>query len=123
MDVHAKRVVEAIRRRERDDLFAVGVITRDRWDWIGLIEGEIRNESEWEPDSPRTSDAHIASPPQAGWPTPRSASRSACATASRGRERIDGQVPDSLRTRSRRLAARDRRLCRSCIGAPAAATG
>jgi hypothetical protein len=102
MDVHAKRVVEAIRRRERDDLFAVGVITRDRWDWIGLIEGEIRNESEWEPDSPRTSEAHIASPPQAGWPTPRSASRSACATASR----LQGAVAGNTRAGPSRPRAR-----------------
>jgi hypothetical protein len=32
----------------RDDLVAIGVITQDdRWGWIGLIQGEIRRESEW----------------------------------------------------------------------------
>jgi hypothetical protein len=32
----------------RDDLQAIGVMTHhDRWGWVGLIEGEIRSESEW----------------------------------------------------------------------------
>jgi hypothetical protein len=41
--------LDATEGRDRDDLLAIGVITRDdQWGWIGLIEGEILNESEWE---------------------------------------------------------------------------
>ena len=41
--------LDATEGRDRDDLLAIGVITRDeRWGWIGLIEGELLHESEWE---------------------------------------------------------------------------
>jgi hypothetical protein len=41
--------VDATEGRDRDDLLAVGVITRhERWGWIGLIEGELLHKSEWD---------------------------------------------------------------------------
>lgn len=51
--------LDATERRDRDDLLAVGVITRDdQWGWIGLIEGEILNESEWEAAEDAPSDVN-----------------------------------------------------------------
>jgi len=40
---------DATEQRDPDDLFGVGVISWDEhWGWVGVIEGELLNESEWE---------------------------------------------------------------------------
>jgi len=41
--------LDTTEHRDPDNLYAVGVISWDeRWGWVGVIEGELLNESEWE---------------------------------------------------------------------------
>jgi hypothetical protein len=41
--------LDATEHRNPDNLYAVGVMARSKvWGWVGVIEGELLNESEWE---------------------------------------------------------------------------